>query len=166
MKSIVKQLASESANKPIRRALVREYKSRVAKYGDDTQPRRLALKDSVKLIIAITEDTPVTIVIDALDECDTTERWALLCALQDIVQKSKQLVKVFASSREDGDIIAHMSDVPSVIIRASDNGEDVRKFVEAEVDRMITSKRLLHGRVSDNLRNKIILKLANGAQGM
>ncbi|EHK98358.1 hypothetical protein M7I_5831 [Glarea lozoyensis 74030] len=103
---------------------------------------------------------------DALDECDINERWALLSGLQEIIQKSKQLVKVFASSREDGDIIAQMSAVPNITIRASDNGEDIRKFVESEVNRMICTRRLLHGRVSEKLKSKIVSNLSSGAQGM
>jgi hypothetical protein len=59
-----------------------------------------------------------------------------------------------------------VSTVPNVVIRASDNGEDIRKFVDSQVEEMIGTRRLLHGRVSKTLKNKIIHKLADGAQGM
>jgi hypothetical protein len=91
---------------PIRQALIDEYITRTTKYGDDLEPRHLTVKDSVKLILMIAEKSPITIIIDALDECDINKRWELLSGLQQIIQKSKQLVKIFASSREDGDIVA------------------------------------------------------------
>jgi hypothetical protein len=56
-----------------------------------------------------------------------------------------------------------MSTVPNIVIRSSDNGEDIRKCVESEVDKIIFTRRLLNGHVSKNLKNEIIQKLATGA---
>jgi hypothetical protein len=43
------------------------------------------------------------IVVDALDECDSDTRWELVEALESITE-SASLVKVFVSSREEGDL--------------------------------------------------------------
>lgn len=46
-----------------------------------------------------------TIVIDALDECNSNERQYLLDSIEQILQDSFSLVKIFVSSRDDQDIV-------------------------------------------------------------
>ena len=75
-------------------------------------------------------------------------------------------MKVFVSSRDDIDIVLKLAGVPNIFINASDNHKDIDGFVHHEVDRAITDGRLLHGRVSDELKSHIINTLIDGANGM
>jgi hypothetical protein len=75
-------------------------------------------------------------------------------------------VKIFVSSRDDNDIVCQLTLSPNVFIRADDNGEDIKHFVDSEVDQSIRNKRLLSGKVSDELRSQIKITLTQGAQGM
>lgn len=46
------------------------------------------------------------------------------------------------------------------------NSNDIARFVQSEVDRLISKKLLLDGKVSSNLKRKMIETLKDGAQGM
>ncbi|MCJ1360834.1 MAG: hypothetical protein MMC33_010843, partial [Icmadophila ericetorum] len=118
------------------------------------------------LILALLEHNPATIVIDALDECIPACRYEILKTLDNIIQKSASLVKVFVSSRDDNDIVCRLNDSPNVIIHASDNGKDIERFIHFEVEKGIKDKRMLRGDISDELKNRIITTLAKGAKGM
>ena len=56
-------------------------------------------------ILAITQESSVTITIDALDEANEGGRGDLFDALEQITQESANVVKVFVPIRDDGDIV-------------------------------------------------------------
>jgi hypothetical protein len=167
MRSILKQLSCITSDLPVREPVAKSYEEKRKEAdceGNDLM--KLTLKECVDLILALLETNPATIIIDALDECDRRLRPKLLEALDDIIQKSASLVKVFVSSRDDNDIVCQLVNTPNVIIHASDNDEDIKRFVECRVDQSIENKTLLSGNVSSDLRNGIIANLTEGAQGM
>jgi hypothetical protein len=166
LRAILKQLCCSTTDEPIREPVINEYQ-RLKEQSSDYSPRPLDEKDCLKLILLLTAENPATIVIDALDECDPKRRHKLLNGLRKIVQESVNLVKIFVSSRNNQDIISQLDDVPTIFINASDNSEDIKRFVESEVTRVIDEeKTLLYGKVPEYLRNEIIRVLIDGAQGM
>ena len=167
MRSVLKQLSCFKTDCPIREPVVKEYQARKEEAEEDaTEPEKLSIADSTKLILAILEEIPATIVIDALDECDPSRRHELLAALDTLAQKSENVLKIFVSSRNDNDIVCRLKDSPNVSINATDNGDDIERFVESEMQNSIENKRLLGGRVSNQLRQEITEVLVSGAQGM
>lgn len=164
----MRQLSCSDSDLPIREPVVKWHKERkreAEKKGFELA--KLTLTECVQLIADLLKSNPATIIIDALDECD--RRHTLLEALDEIIQKSPNLVKVFVSSRDDDDIVRRLAHSPDVLIHASDNGEDIRAFVHFEVDRAIRETRLLPAckweeRV--DLKHRIITTLTEGAQGM
>ena len=86
--------------------------------------------------------------------------------LDDIIQNSLGLIKVFISSRDDNDIVCRLAETPNVIIRAADNGKDIERFVKVEVAKSIAEKILVGGEVSTELRDRIVRTLITGANGM
>lgn len=167
IRALLKQLSSPSPAYPIKAAVLSAYnhKSREADL-DGSDPDKLTVAECSQLILEITNDVPVTIVIDALDECDYSRRYQLLKVLDEIVASSSNIVKIFVSSREDTDIALRLKDLPNICIGAADNGEDIEKFIRLEVQAAKTDKRLLNGRVSAELQEKIVSKLIEGTQGM
>jgi hypothetical protein len=169
LRSISKQLSSSELDLPIREPVVDMYKTKKAEADKDGSPlMKLTLRECVKLILALLEINPATIIIDALDECDPAlrQRHNLLVALDEIVQKSANIVKVFVSSRDDNDIAIRLGKSTNVIIRASDNSEDIERFIKTEVEQSIESGLLLSGEVPPELKSQIITTLIDGAQGM
>lgn len=106
------------------------------------------------------------IVIDALDECDKDTRSKLLSVLATIMESTPNLVKIFISSRDDDDIVIKLNRRPTIRISSKDNSGDIERFVESEIDKRISSRELLHGKVSDTLKSHLVKTLINGADGM
>jgi hypothetical protein len=76
------------------------------------------------------------IIIDALDECLRERRAILIESANPGVRISSSLVKFFISSREDGDIVSHLAEFPS-LKTLSGNQVDIEAFVEAEPGRLV-----------------------------
>jgi hypothetical protein len=167
MRSILRQLSCSKLDLPIREPVAKKYKEMKEEADEDGyEPAKLRIAECVDLILALLESNPATIIIDALDECDPNRRYELLLAFDKIIRNSANVVKIFVSSRDDNDIVRRLANSPNVVIRASDNGEDIEQFVRSKVDQSIIEQRLLSGNVSDELKSRIISVLINGAQGM
>lgn len=104
------------------------------------------------------------LILDALDECDSAERTSLLDFLDSIPGKSSKPVRIFISSRPEGDIHQRLVHLSSIEIQASDNGNDIDKFILESIER--------NGRWNDALRqdellkNEIIQTLRDKSNGM
>ena len=125
------------------------------------------MDETLKLIIdVINTYSSVTIVIDALDECNVDTRSTFLRALKDISKESATPVKILVSSRDDGDILFLLNDSLQVRIGEEDNAVDIERFVHHQVEECIRKKEILRGGVSEELRQLLIDKLIEGAKGM
>lgn len=167
MRAVLKQLACFDASQPVHPAVLREYDKRQRDADEDgLDPLQLSLRDCVDLVLEITDQLPVVIVLDALDECNQLRRHELLQALRNIVQNSTNLVKVMVSSRDDADIVCRLNNVPNVYIGSDDNGDDVNRYIDTELEKAISEQRLLKGRVPEGLRMLILRTLKERASGM
>ena len=165
LRCILEQLSTSDEDQPVREPVVKAYLSR-KKEARGRKPERLGLLETVQTILELLEANPAIIVIDGLDECDPMKRQALLNGLRTIIRKSKNLAKVLISSRDDHDLVYRLSKTPNLYIHATDNMEDIRKFVVTRVGEAITDGRLLCGKVSSELRGTIIDILIKKAEGM
>jgi hypothetical protein len=104
----------------------------------------LRLGESCDLIIRLGQYYPlITIIIDALDECDLESRADLLSTLETILRDSSTLVKIFLSSRDDQDIVCRLNDYPSLDISSDKNMADIASFVRAETQGLVLKRKLL-----------------------
>lgn len=139
----------------------------IAKYEQDkleaSPPAPLSLKECKKLIEKLIRDeySSVTIVIDALDECISQERGDLFHFLGDLLKCQGTVVKIFVSSRNEPDISEVFRDSENLYIEASHNAEDIKNFVEHEVD-----TRLLGGKAEDDLKELVKKTLCEKAHGV
>lgn len=109
----------------------------------------------------------VTIVIDALDECNPATRREFLSAMECILRNSSSLVKIFVSSRDDQDIVYRLQEYPNLELSSHRNSGDIARFVELETASMVESGALLRYSTSkDELRQRIIKEVTTGANGM
>ena len=163
--SIARQLSFNGLDKPPEPALLEVYSAQ-KKDADEKnadQIERLNIKGLTDLIPKIVGDRTAIVLIDALDEC--TERSDLLGAIKTIMKKAS--VKVIISGRSEVCPDMPKNEFPvHVLIGQGENGDDIRKFVTAEVNRAIFDRHLLRGKVSDHLKGTIVQKLNSSAQGM
>lgn len=128
--------------------------------------RTLSIGECEELLIALSAGfLRTTIIVDALDECDPDTRGRLCDLLAQVVSSSKR-VKVFITSRDEGDLRVKFEDSPNVYIQERDNSSDVNCYIEAEIKGCIKAKTLLRGKVDLELQQQIIDALQFGAQGM
>ncbi|XMA14664.1 hypothetical protein WAI453_007455 [Rhynchosporium graminicola] len=103
-----------------------------------------------------------TLVLDALDEVENTDGLLLVDALDYLVEKKKpKVLKIVISGRPDGNITWKLRSRECVFITASDNQNDISKFVK---EFFLECRHL--GRLSTPLRGLIISTLQEKSQGM
>ncbi|CAI7646113.1 unnamed protein product, partial [Penicillium crustosum] len=138
---IARQLSSPSSNQPLAPPTLSLYRKIHLADGSTRAPSLWECRD---LIIDLTEaHSRTTIVIDALDECGREERAELVEALEYIIDNSASLVKVFVTSREEGDLRLSIQAHSGVQVTWIENGTDIEKFVNFETDRLIAKNQLL-----------------------
>jgi hypothetical protein len=163
--SIVRQLSSLRPGFPLLPPIVASYKKREA---EGFASGSLSIDESCALIIDLVEYFPLTtIVIDALDECDPETRHELLVALEEVLQNSSRLVKIFVSSRDDQDIVYRLQNCPNLVLASDRNMDDIASFVRAEAQDLIRRGKLLRfSNKKEELKERIIDQVTKGADGM
>jgi hypothetical protein len=164
MQSLVRQLSVQLPEHGVPKPVTDEYEKREK---NAFSSRYLRFEECQTLIVSLLDIYPqTTIVIDALDEIDRESRKPFLESLNTIAQASKNLVKIFVSSRDDDDIILELEAVPNLYIDAADNAGDIERFIHREINTSIDRRILLRGKVDDQLKRKIISILVEKADGM
>lgn len=110
----------------------------------------------------------ITLVVDALDECDKKSRLGFIDVLNKLIVQSSTPVKILISSRRDRDLVHRFEDrfhqdVRAIKIRAIDAQDDIAMFVNHEVtDR----EELWQCEMSPELKELICVTLVERSQGM
>ncbi|KAK8048380.1 hypothetical protein PG994_010110 [Apiospora phragmitis] len=150
--SLLKQLAQVRPSLPV--AIQQLYDRHVPKR---TRPTLEELSQALHSIVS--EHSRVFIVVDALDECQTSDdcRARFLSTLFDLQARSK--IHLFATSRVIPDISERFEGSPHLEVRASDS--DIRRYLEgniAELGAVVTEK--------IDLRDAIINTITDAVHGM
>ena len=108
----------------------------------------------------------VTLILDALDECVRSTRHLLVNEIDKLISGPNScVIKVFVSSRPDKDIKHHFQGGPNVCISATDNGADIRKFIDDKINNS-PSDWLEEVTSAPGLREEIVSTLHEKADGM
>jgi hypothetical protein len=102
-----------------------------------------------------------TLILDALDECDSRKRGILLETFDYILDHALRPIKIFISSRPDGDIKERFKGRANIQIQATDNHDDIATFVESEITKHPRWKK-----ISRELQKEIVETLQERSQGM
>jgi hypothetical protein len=161
LRCILKQLSSPLHGLPLKEPVVTKYERERQANALDAA---LSIKYSKDILLQLIrqEYSRVTIVIDALDECNRNTRVLLFRFLEEILrQEQGAVVKILISSRTEPDIFDVFGCSSNLYINAEDNAEDIRRFVEEQID-----KRLLGGKAEEELRKRAKDELCMKSQGM
>ena len=163
LSSIVSQLATSTEGSYVRPILQIKYDT----FGPDRDhPISLGYSDCIDILVTISEHMPVTIVLDAFDECDQRKSPRLLQYLQEAIRRSLDNVRIFISTRTFPAIEDHLTEDESIEVTAADISGDVRTFIHYTLDDRIRDRALLNGVVSEELRNEIETALSARASSM
>ena len=165
LNTLIQQLAqTESEGNKLLKPVVDIYLDRERR---GQKASRLSLGESQEILVQLTDIYPqTTICIDALDEIETETRLLLLKTLKNIIGKSKNLVKIFATTRMDIDILRQFETFPRIELQPDDNMGDINQFVKTKLQSTIDDRLLLDGDVPDELKVEICGVLCERSRGM
>jgi hypothetical protein len=165
LSTLIHQLVqTESDKEMLLQPVVNAYESRKAQGQENS---RLSLLESQTLLVQLTSVyQQTTICIDALDEVEPSTRKSLLQALKFVMEKSMNLVKVFATTRMDVDILQQLELFPRIELLPDDNASDIERFIKERIQTGIKDRELLDGDVDDDLMAEICKVLGERSRGM
>ena len=106
--------------------------------------------------------------MDALDECDEESRHDLIAAVNGLVERSIP-AKILISSRRDDDITAEFEDRVNFSLSATENHDDIMRFVKDKIKEYRNSKtarRKINSAISTKLEQQIIKVFLDKSNGM
>ena len=158
--SLLRQLAAPLPGLPLKSPIISLHNKETTR---GSQEAHLSINEVIALLMDLIENhyQNVTLILDALDECDAKGRLQLLEAFTTLTYNPKTVVKTLISSRNDPDIAIHFSRIPNLCITATDNADDIAKFVRKEI-----GQRLLQGKASKQIRERVERDLNSKAQGV
>ncbi|KAJ3546613.1 hypothetical protein NM208_g1914 [Fusarium decemcellulare] len=160
--SIARQLAEPENRGPLLKAAVDVY--------EELHSGLFSLDSIRNFILRLLESyksSVVTIIIDALDECQELSQGPLLDCIQDLLRDSPCLLKVFVSSRDDQGICCRLETYPNMYLSSDLNAGDIQFFVQSETRRLVDRGYLLRSsKRKRELGEIIVQKITTSAQGM
>lgn len=166
LRALAKQIALSEDQTGILAPVISIHKNkRIQAEQDGLSPPSLNLSECKKLILELTAMTPATIIIDAIDECNSITRHQLLTALEEILIHSHKPVKILVSSQKARDIDVRLDKFACIMVNEKQNKNDIDAFVDLQVATAIESKQMLAGRVSLDLSNRVASILKTKAEG-
>lgn len=165
--SIARQLSTPHVGGPLLEATVDMFQKRETENFAEGSLRLSEIKALILRLLERYKNATMTMVIDALDECNEATRGDLLNMLGDILNASPCLLKIFVSSRDDQDIVCKLDRYPNLEISSNRNSEDINLFIRRETYRLVSNGDLLRRSTrTAELRDKIIYELQSKAHGM
>ncbi|KAH0565685.1 hypothetical protein GP486_000925 [Trichoglossum hirsutum] len=161
LSSFVRQLSISRNGDAIQRSVVQLYHQ---KQKTGFASGKLKIEESRDVLLQLVRIYPqTTLVLDALDECNKETRTQLVDILDTLVTQAPKPVKVFISSRPDQDIKHRFECGPNVQIRATDNRDDIAKFVDHKIN---NSPGYWQKSISPDLKKGICETLVDKSEGM
>lgn len=161
LSSFVRQLSIFQNHNGLQRSIAQLYNQ---KKRNGFASGKLRLEESQTVLADLFQLYPqVTLVLDALDECDRKTRSNLIGVLDNLIEKSIKPVKILISSRQDRDIKRHFETGPNLAIQAVDNQDDIEKFLNHELS---VEGNFWCDEMSSELKNCICHTLLEKSRGM
>lgn len=135
-------------------------------YDDCTSKGRSLSPDlcGAQLVKSMDLFSRITIVLDALDECNEDDREGLVKTLTSLTGNSSRPLRIFISSRPDEQIREAVYDQASLEVSMEANHDDIAKFILGEINSPDKNKQWK--RIKKNLRDEVVSTLIEKSQGM
>ncbi|KZL66376.1 ankyrin repeat domain-containing protein [Colletotrichum tofieldiae] len=168
MRTLLFQLAIDTAHRTkMRDFLCSEYERQMAlARAGRMDMAKLRVKDCVRLILELAEQDPLTIVLDGLDSVDESEKPTIIEALEELISKADNVVKIFVTSRSTSRSGAKPTSKFPIQITSQETQSDMEAFVDHLVENAVASKVLLEGRIRPETRHMLRHALLAGSDEM
>ncbi|KAI9694302.1 MAG: hypothetical protein M1820_009026 [Bogoriella megaspora] len=160
MGSLLRQVSSPLPGLPLKPPILSKYTEEAAKGSRDAS---FSIAECTQLMqdLFAHHYQSITLIIDAVDECNPKERLKFINLLNNFLKVSHCVIKVFISSRAEPDFERHLLGSATYYIDAVDNASDIVRYVKTEVN-----LRLLHGSARDEIKELVIGSIAEKANGV
>jgi peptidyl-tRNA hydrolase len=163
LRSFIRQLSTSPETDAIHDSLIQLYKEQHKTQRQRYSSTKMPLRDRETLVQQLINTYSHTIlVIDALDECYEKTRIQFIAVLDELVRKSSRL-KILISSRKNEDIKYQLEKKLNVGISATDNQNDISKFVATAIKE---DERTRRNAIPSELKGKIVQTLLDKSDGM
>lgn len=127
--AFVRQLATIAREKNYIEIHLKQY------YYDNKFSTKLPMiKDCKKFLLDLMNLYPrTTIISDGLDELEGPDRTELVEVFEDLLTESSNPLKIFITSRPEGDILEILEDRDNIELSFATNNEDISKFIESSI---------------------------------
>lgn len=160
LQSLIKQLAL--ANPEAYNILRAKYKQ---KEESGFLSKQLTIEECEALLTDMISSVSMTIIaIDALDECFESARSELIDVFSALIEYGLP-VKVLVSSRRDGDIKERLEEKANISISATDNEDDILKFVKERLAQHRATKRGALA-IPEDVEQEILRTIQTKSDGM
>jgi hypothetical protein len=181
LRSLTRQLAViDNRARQIHRQALIEYERRCTDADDEgSEVEKLDCSECVDLLSELLLSNPAVLVIDGVDELydqpgldkDDSQRqtkYELLRSLVKLRDMSASVVKIFLTSREDGQISRWANDhnVKDMHVQHTTARADMENFVKHCIAVSITEHRMLDGQLGASLQASMTAYLLDRADGM
>jgi hypothetical protein len=175
LRSLIRQLAViDHHSRQIHRQALSEYERKCKDANEeDSEVEKLNCSECVALLAELLRANPAVLVIDGVDEIyaeppPRTTKYELLRSLAKLRDVAASVVKIFLTSREDGQISRWAGDhsVQGMHVRDATVRVDMEHFVKHCIDRSISEHKILDGQLSASLQARITSYLLERADGM
>jgi hypothetical protein len=157
LRAFVRQLTTTVSEQHSIQKHLREYHNKCRLKASE-----LTMGECKNLLLTLVNSYPrTTLILDALDECERDKRLELMEILDHLLVKALNPLKIFVSSRPDGDIKEKLKNRANIEIDATKNQGDISKFVNNEI-----VKHRRWGKMSPKLQAQIVETLQQQSQGM
>ncbi|KAK2769608.1 hypothetical protein FQN53_005988 [Emmonsiellopsis sp. PD_33] len=157
LRSFVRQLSTTANGQHSMQQRIRQYYNKSREEGSTP-----TINDCKELLLELINTYPkTTIILDALDECEEQKRSVLVEVVNYFVASASRPVKIFISSRPYIDIRDMFWNHANIGIQATDNHDDISKFVESEI---VRHRRW--NKMPTELQKDIVDTLQDRSQGM
>ncbi|KAI6081499.1 hypothetical protein F4821DRAFT_26052 [Hypoxylon rubiginosum] len=167
LRSIVRQLSVDLNDGTIDQHVLSAYDARTKDARkNEIGLAKLEVSECVSLLQNLTTNNPAYIAIDNIDELYEEDRAKLLEALEQVAAGSTSVIKVLLTSRDNTHIEALLESATKIRISPDGNNRIVKIFVQKQLDTAIRRRRILNGKVSSSLRQRLSDALILGAGEM
>lgn len=157
LRAFVRQLSTTASDsESIQRSLKQFYSESRLKASQPT------ISDCKNLLLEFINIYPrTTLVLDALDECQSHNRHELIEVFDELLTQASNPLKIFISSRPDLDIKRKLNHRTNIEIQAKDNHYDITRFVNGKISQHPTWHTM-----DSELQKRIVKTLQDQSQGM
>lgn len=162
LSSFVRQLSASAGDAALPTCVADVYRS---KQSNAFPSGSLTFEESSIILGQLADAlSTLTVVLDALDECEQDSRMQLVKLFSEQIARSSKPIKIFMSSRPDRDIKDRLKSEPNLEIDALSNHDDIAKYAKEQIEENCPSS--WQRSVGHDLRDRIYQVLLDQCEGM